>query len=150
MTIKLGFWGTLDGCIVCSLVKRVFFVYCVIQSTVDRVPRPYLYTRMRLRLPKVRNLKQFMLATYSTSLIHRRHTVRFYGLGENTFLGDNIFVFIISIICLRRFFLDTTKLGRGTKKLGGPCPRMPRPVARGLVLRTTVAFTLTRVKYIAL
>jgi len=33
-------------------------VYCVIQSTVDRAPRPYLYTRMRLRLwlPKVRNV----------------------------------------------------------------------------------------------
>jgi len=41
-------------------------------------------------------------------------------LGENTFLGDNIFVFIIFIICLRQIFLDTTKLGRGTKNLGGP------------------------------
>jgi len=50
MTIKLGFWGTLGGCMVCSLVKSVFFVYCVIQSTVDRAPRSYLYTRVRLRL----------------------------------------------------------------------------------------------------
>jgi len=56
-------------------VKRVFFVYCVIQSTIDRAPRSYLYTRMRLRLwlPKVRNVKQFLLATFSTSLILRRH-----------------------------------------------------------------------------
>jgi len=38
MTIKLGFWGTLGGYMVCSPVKRVFFVYCVIQGTVDRAP----------------------------------------------------------------------------------------------------------------
>jgi len=64
---------------VCSLVKRVFFVYCVIQSTTERVPRSYLYTRMlpRLWLPKVRKVNKFMLATFSTSLILRRHVVRF-------------------------------------------------------------------------
>jgi len=64
---------------VCSLVKRVFFVYCVIQSTIDRAPRVYPYTRMRLRLwlPKVRKVNQFMLATFSTSLILRRRVVRF-------------------------------------------------------------------------
>ena len=47
---------------VCSLVKAVLFVYCVIQSTVDRAPRPYLYTRMRLPLwlPKVRKVNQFV------------------------------------------------------------------------------------------
>jgi len=149
MTIKLGFWGTLGGCMVCSLVKRVFFVYCVIQSAVDRAPRPCLYTRMRLLLwlPKLRKVNQFMLATFSTSLILRRHVVRFWGIG-----GKYIFrtQFLVFIICLRQFFLDTTKLWRGTKKLGWPFPRMPRPVARGLVLRTKVAFTLTRVKYIAL
>jgi len=60
---------------VCSLVKGGFFVYCIIHSTVDRAPRPHLYTRMRLRLwlPKVRKVNQFMLATVSTSLILRRH-----------------------------------------------------------------------------
>ena len=49
--------------------KCVFFVYCVIQSTVDRAPRPCLYTRMRLRLwlPKVRKVNQFKLATFSKS-----------------------------------------------------------------------------------
>jgi len=64
---------------VCSLVKRVFFVYCVIQSTVDRAPRPYLYTRMRVGmwLPKVRKVNQFMLVTFSKSVILRRHVVRF-------------------------------------------------------------------------
>jgi len=64
---------------VCSLVKSVFFVYCVIQSTVDRAPRSYLYTRMRLRLwlSKVRKVNQFMLATFSESVILRRHVVRF-------------------------------------------------------------------------
>jgi len=41
---KIGLWGNFGrgGCMVCSLVKRGFFVYCVIQSTVDRAPRPYL------------------------------------------------------------------------------------------------------------
>ena len=125
----MGFWGTLGGCMVCSLVKRVFFVYCVIQSAVDRAPRPCLYTRMRLRLwlLKVTKVNQFMLATFSKSVIFRRHVIRFLRFGENTFLGDNIFVFIV---CLRQIFLDTTKWGRGTKKLGGTCPRIPRPVAR--------------------
>jgi len=76
---KIGLWGTLGRCMVCSLVKRVFFVYCAMQSTVDRAPRPYLYTRMRLRLwlPKVRKVNQFMLATFSTSPILCRHVVRF-------------------------------------------------------------------------
>jgi len=65
--------------VVYSLVKRVFFLYCVIQRTVDRAPRPYLYTRMRLRLwlRKVRKVNQFMLATFSKSVILRRHVVRF-------------------------------------------------------------------------
>ena len=64
---------------VCLLVTRVFFVYCVIQSTVDRALRRYLYTRMSLRLwlPKVRKVDQFMLATFSTSPILPRHLVRF-------------------------------------------------------------------------
>jgi len=71
--------GLLQECRVCSLVKSVFFVYCVIQSTVDRAPRPYLYARMRLRLwlSKVRMVNQFMLATFSKSLILRKHVVRF-------------------------------------------------------------------------
>ena len=74
-----------------------FFVYCVIQNTVDRAPRRYLYTRLRLRLwlPKVRKVNKFMLATFSKSVILRRHVMRFQGLGENAFLGDNIFVFTI-------------------------------------------------------
>jgi len=65
--------------VVCSLVKRIFFVYCVVKNAIDRAPRSYLYTRMRLRvsLPKVRKVNQFMLATFSTSLILRRHVVRF-------------------------------------------------------------------------
>ena len=83
MTIKLGFGGTLGRCIVCSLVKRVFFVYCAIQSTVDRAPRPHLYTRMRLRLwlPKVRKVNQLMLATLSKSVIlqARSQVLRFGG-----------------------------------------------------------------------
>jgi len=76
---KIGLWGTLGGCMVCLLVTRVFFVYCVIQSTVDRALRRYLYTRMSLRLwlPKVRKVDQFMLATFSTSPILPRHLVRF-------------------------------------------------------------------------
>ena len=43
---------------VCSLVKRGVFVYCVIQSIADRAPRPCLFTRMSLRLwlPKVRKV----------------------------------------------------------------------------------------------
>jgi len=79
MTIKLGFWGNLSGYIVSSLVKAVLFVYCVIQSTVDRTPKPYLYTRMRVRLwlSKVRKVDQFMLATFSKSVILRKHVVRF-------------------------------------------------------------------------
>jgi len=62
-----------------SLVKRVFFVYYVTQSTVDRAPRPYLYTRTRLRLwlLKVRKVNQFMFATFSKSVILHRHVVRF-------------------------------------------------------------------------
>jgi len=64
---------------VCYLVKSVFFVYCVIQSTMDRAPRRYLCTRMRLCLwlSKVRKVNQFMLATFSKSVILRRHVVRF-------------------------------------------------------------------------
>jgi len=76
---KTGLFGNLGGCMVFSLVKSVFFVYCVLQSTVDLAPRPYLHTRMRLRLwlPKVRKLNQFMLIAFSTLLILRRHVVRF-------------------------------------------------------------------------
>ena len=112
----LGNFGRMCG-LLTTVVKRVFFVYCVIHSAVDRAPRPYLYTRMRLRLwlPKVRKVNQFMLATFSKWVILRRHVVRFRG--KNTFLGNNIFVFMI---CLRQIFLDTAKLGRGTKKLGVP------------------------------
>jgi len=64
---------------VCSLAKPVFFVYCVTQSTVDRASRPYLHTRMRLRLwlPNVRKVNQFMLATMSVIL--RMHVVRLSG-----------------------------------------------------------------------
>jgi len=43
--------------------------------------------------------------------------IRHWVWGEYTFLGDNIFVFVV---CLRQIFLDTTKLGRGTKNFGGP------------------------------
>jgi len=60
--------------------RRMYdLVYCVIQGIDDRAPRPYLYTRMRLRLwlSKVRKVNQFMLATFSTSLILRRHVIRF-------------------------------------------------------------------------
>jgi len=46
---------------------------------------------------------------------------------------------------LRQIFLDTTKFGRGRKKLGGPAPECPAPwLARRLVLRTKVAFTVTK------
>jgi len=58
-----------------SLVKHVFFVYCIIQSAIDHAPRSYLYTIMWLL--KVRKVNQSMLATFSTSLILRRHVVRF-------------------------------------------------------------------------
>ena len=47
-------------------------------------------------------------------------------------------------------FSGHKKIREGYKKSWGPCPRMPRPVARGLVLRTKVAFTLIKVNYIAL
>jgi len=62
-----------------SLVKHVFFVYCIIQSAIDHAPISYLYTIMCLRLwlLKVRKVNQSMLATFSTSLILRRHVVRF-------------------------------------------------------------------------
>jgi len=51
---------------------------------------------------------------------------------------------------LKTNFAGHNEIREEHKKLEGPCPRVPRPVARGLVLRTKVAFTLTRVKYIAL
>jgi len=51
---------------------------------------------------------------------------------------------------LKTNFSGHNKIREGHKKLGGSCLRMPRPVASGLVLRTKVAFTITRVKYIAL
>jgi len=47
-------------------------------------------------------------------------------------------------------FSGRNKIKERHKKTWGPSPRMPRPMAKGLVLRTKVAFTLTRVKYIAL
>jgi len=49
-SINLGVWGTLGGCMGCSLVKSAFFVYCVIKRIVDRAPRRFLCTRTRLRL----------------------------------------------------------------------------------------------------
>jgi len=102
MHIPLGFCGTLGVCMVCSLVKTIFFVYCVIQSTVDRAPRRYLYTRMRLRvwLQKVRKVKSVYVSSFlqvGRSLQARSQVLRFGG--ENTFLGDNIFLFVI---CLRQ------------------------------------------------
>jgi len=63
----------------CPLVKSAFFVYCVIQRRVDRAPRRYLYTRMRLRLWLLKAIKvnQFMLAAFSKSVILCRAVVRF-------------------------------------------------------------------------
>ena len=62
-----------------SLVKRVFLCIASYRVQLIRAPRPYLYTRMHLRLwlPKVRKVNQFMLATFSKSVILRRHVVRF-------------------------------------------------------------------------
>jgi len=94
-------------------------------ESVDRAPRPYLYTRMRLRLwlPKVRKVNQFKLATFSKSIILRRHVIRFEGLGGKYILRDNSFVFII---CLRQIFLDTTQpIWEGHKKPGGPALNAP-------------------------
>jgi len=61
----LGNFGRMYGLLT---NEACFFMYCVMQSTVDRAPRPYLCTKMRLRLwlPKVRKVNQFVLATFST------------------------------------------------------------------------------------
>jgi len=40
MTIKLGFWGTLGGCMVCSLVTRVFS--CIAPYRIQLIVRPDL------------------------------------------------------------------------------------------------------------
>jgi len=127
-----------------------FFVYCVIQNTVDRAPRRYLYTRMRLRLwlPKVRKVNQFMLATSTKSVIFRRHVVRFEGLGGKYIFRRLYFCFYYMF---KTNFSGHKKFGRGTRNLEGPAPECPTPwLASGLVLRTKVAFTFTRVKCIAL
>jgi len=51
----------------------------------------------------------------------------------------------------KTIFSGHDKIWEGHKKVGGPAPECPAPwLARGLVLRTKVAFTFTRVKYIAL
>jgi len=57
-TTALSFWGNLDGCLACSLMKSVFPVYCATRQMVDRVPRRHLYTRTRLplRLAKARKV----------------------------------------------------------------------------------------------
>ena len=137
---------------VCSRVKRVFFVYCVIQSTVDRAPRPYLYTRMRLRLwlPKVRQVNQFMLGISPSRSFFAGTQLGFKGWGKIHF-QETIFLFLLFLLCMfKTIFSGHNKIREGHKKTWGSCPRMPRPVSMGLVLRTKVALTLTRVKYIAL
>jgi len=48
-------------------------------------------------------------------------------------------------------FSGRNKIWEGHKTTWGPAPECPAPwLARGLVLRKKVAFTVTRVKYIAL
>jgi len=75
---KIGLLGNFGRMYGLLANEACFFVYCVIQSTADSAPRPYLSIRMRLPLwlPKARKVHQFMLATF-TSLILRRHVVRF-------------------------------------------------------------------------
>jgi len=77
---KIGLLGELWADVWFALQRSLFFfVYCVIQGTVDRAPRRYLYTRMRLRLwlSKMRMVNQFTLATFSKSVILRRHVAKF-------------------------------------------------------------------------
>jgi len=45
-----GTSGTLSGCMGCSLVKSVLFVYGIIKRIVYRAPKRYLNTKTRLRL----------------------------------------------------------------------------------------------------
>jgi len=120
---------------VCSPLKSIFFVYCVIQSTVDRAPRPYLFTRMRLRLwlSKVRKVNQFMSATFSKSVILRRHVAGFGGLGGKYIYRRQYFCFYYMF---KTNFSGHNKIWEGHKTTWWPCPQMPRTGARGLVLRT--------------
>jgi len=101
-----------------------FFVYCVIQNTVDRAPRRYLYTRMRLRLwlPKVRKVNQFMLATSTKSVIFRRHVVRFEGLGGKYIFRRLYFCFYYMF---KTIFLDTKNLGGVQKTWKALPPNAP-------------------------
>jgi len=131
--------------------KVCFFVYCVIQNTVDSTPRRYLYTRMRLSLclSKVRMVNKYVsnFLQVGHSLQARSQVLRSGFLRGKYILGDNIFVFII---WFKTNVSGHNKIWEGHKKTWGPCPRMSHPwLARGLVLRTKVAFTFTRVKYIA-
>jgi len=60
-------------------------------------------------------------------------------LGENTFLGGKIFVFII---CLKQIFLGTTKFGEAQKFGGGTVPEYT-PRATGLGKSTKNMFYST-------
>jgi len=117
---KIGFLGNFGWMYGLLTGKACFFVYCGMQRTVDRAPRPHLKKRMRLRLwlPKVRKVNQFMLATFTKSVILRRHVVRCKGLG-----GKYIFrqYFCFYHMFKTNFSGHTTKFGRGTKNLD-PCP----------------------------
>jgi len=148
MTIKLGFWRSLGGCTVCSLVKRVFL--CIASYRAQLIVCPDLifiqecvcacgcrkWERLISLCWQLSPRRSFFAGALSGFKVwgkthFRRQYFCFYYMFKTNLSGHN-------------------KIMEGHKKPWGPCPRMPRPMARGLVLRTKVAFTLTRVKYIAL
>jgi len=63
MTIKLGFWGTLSGCMVCSLVKSVFFrvLRHAEYSWSCAQTLPSYKNTSALLVAKLRNVNQFIL-----------------------------------------------------------------------------------------
>ena len=107
----------------CSLVKSVFFVYCVIQSTADHAPRRYLYARMRLRL-------WLLKGEWLIGLRQQLPPSRSYFAGTQSSFkvwGKMHFRrhYLCFVICFRQIFLDTTKFGRGTNSMGGLPPNAP-------------------------
>ena len=100
MNIKLNFRGTLGGCMVCSLVKSDFS--CIASYRVQLIVRPDVTFiqecvcacgyRKRESLISLVHVSSFLQVGRSSQA---RSQVLRLG-GENTFLGDKIFVFVES------------------------------------------------------
>ena len=82
--INLDFWGTMGGCMGCSLGKSAFFMYCVIKGAVDHAPRPVvlkdfflflLYKLKHCQFLHNKNNKKDNFLTFSLPIVKKQLSI---------------------------------------------------------------------------